>query len=329
MPEAKILRPHSTIPVDLILISVTLIWGMNFSVMKGLFDYFDPLAFTALRFVTVVVTMALVMRLRGYPLGIDIQDLPLISWLGILSNTIYQILFVHGLANTKAGNAGLFMALTPVFAYLTGTALKRERFSLKVMSGIFLSFLGVVGIILYGSKTVALGAYWQGDLLVILSAACWGAYTGSASRMIRKYGALRLTFWVMLTGTVFLIPVLAKPALRQDWLSIPVSAWFAFSYSTFLSIIYCYIAWSYAIERVGVSRTAVYSNVTPLIALLGGWIMLAEHPAFAQFLGIILILSGVFIVRSQKTILSTAEFQLLGRETKSSLGAGFPPRDSE
>ena len=40
--EARILKPHPTFAVDLILISVTLIWGMNFSVMKGLFDYFDP-----------------------------------------------------------------------------------------------------------------------------------------------------------------------------------------------------------------------------------------------------------------------------------------------
>jgi drug/metabolite transporter (DMT)-like permease len=88
--------------------------------------------------------------------------------------------------------------------------------------------------------------------------------------------------------------------MAQDWSAIPAQGWWAFCYSTFLSIVYCYLAWSFAIERSGVSRTAIYSNVTPIVALLGGWMLLGEQPALAQVTGIALILAGVFIVRSHK-----------------------------
>jgi threonine/homoserine efflux transporter RhtA len=65
-----------------------------------------------------------------------------------------------------------------------------------------------------------------------------------------------------------------------------------------------YLAWSYAIRNVGISRTAIYSNVTPLIALFGGWLLLGERPVIAQLLGAALILGGVFLVRTQRPALN-------------------------
>jgi drug/metabolite transporter (DMT)-like permease len=290
-------KPHM---IDLLMISVTLIWGLNFSVMKGLYRYFDPLAFTGLRFVVAVAALILVSRLRRQPLRMSLADLPTIAALGLLSQTVYQLLFVHGLARTRAGNAGLLMSSTPIFAYFCGVMLKRELFSRTVLVGTLLSITGVFAIVLFGPAGIQLGGYRQGDAMILGSAVCWGWYTGAAGGMILKYGAVRLTTWVMLTGTVFMLPVLIPAAASQDWSAIPAQGWVAFCYSTFLSIVYCYLVWSFAIEHSGVSRTAIYSNVTPIVALLGGWFLLGEQPALAQITGIALILAGVFIVRSHK-----------------------------
>lgn len=291
----------SRLPVDLVLLSVTLVWGMNFPIMKGLYDYVHPLAFTVLRFVVGVATLAAILRLRKRPLRVDRQDLPALAGLGFLSNTVYQVFFVMGLARTRAGNAGLLMSATPVFAYLTGVLLKRERYSHRVLGAILVSMAGVVGVVAFSARGVQLGLSWDGDLLVLASAVCWGWYTGSVGRLAVKYGALRLTFWVMLTGTCFLAPLLAPWALNQDWGAIPPRGWLAAGYSTFLSIVYSYLAWSFALERVGVARTAVYSNVTPLVALGAGWALLGEVPTAAQMAGVTLILAGVVLVRRQRT----------------------------
>jgi drug/metabolite transporter (DMT)-like permease len=287
--------------VDLLLLSVTLIWGMNFAIMKGLYTYFDPFAFTFLRFIIALPTLILILKLRGLSLGIELADLPAITGLGLLANTIYQMLFVSGLAHTKAGNAALIGAAAPIFAYLTGVLLKREWYSHRVLAGILLSFAGVSMIALFGAQEIALGANWKGDLLILVSALCWGWYTGAAARLVIKYGALRLTVWVMLTGTLLMIPPFLPSLLNQDWLSIPLLGWLGFCYSTFLSIVYSYLIWAFALQHIGVSRTAIYSNLTPMVALLGGWLLLKEQPAIAQFAGVALILSGIFIVRSKKS----------------------------
>jgi drug/metabolite transporter (DMT)-like permease len=142
--------------------------------------------------------------------------------------------------------------------------------------------------------------------MVLASAACWGCYTGGAARLISKYGAPRVTHWVLLTGTLAMLPLLFPWASRQNWADIPGRGWLAFCYSTFLSIVYCSLIWSHGIRKIGISRTVVYSNVTPMIALFGAWVMLGERPSTGQFAGVALILAGVFIVRSRRPALAGA-----------------------
>ena len=290
----------SVLGIEILMLSVSLIWGMNFSIMKDLYKWFDPLAFVVLRFTVAVTTLYVVLKLRGVSLTVERRDIVPLTGLGFLSNTVYQIVFAIGLANTKAGNAGLLMASPPIFAYLTGLWFKREYFSRRVLTGILLSSAGVAVIVLLGTKEVALGASWKGDACILAAALLWGWYTGSSARLIMKYGALRVTYWLMLTGTLLLLPPLFPALVHQDWQVIPLRGWVSFCYSTFLSIVYCYLVWSYALQHVGISRTAIYSNVTPVIALLGGWILLGERPVMTQMSGIVLILAGVFLVRSRK-----------------------------
>lgn len=284
--------------VDALLISVILIWGMNFAVMKSMYAYFDPFAFAFSRFIVAAATLLVILKLMALPLRIEIADIPRIAGLGFLANTIYQLLFNAGLARTKAGNAALLGAVAPVFAYGVGVLLKRERYRHQVLVGILLSFAGAGIIVLFGAKEIALGANWRGDLMIVISALCWGWYTGAAARLAIKYGAFRLTVWVMLTGTALMTPLFLPSMLHQNWSSVPIAGWAGFAFSTFLSLVYCYLVWSFALQHLGVSRTAIYSNLTPIVALFGGWLLLGETPAFAQYAGVVLILGAVLLVRS-------------------------------
>ncbi len=285
---------------DFLLISVVCIWGFNFAIVKIVYADFHPLAFNALRFGTASLLMALILRLRGESFRVDPEDRMAVLGLALLSNGIYQFLFALGLARTTAGNAGLLMALTPVFAYLVGVFGRRERFSRNVLGGIVLSLAGVGAIVFFGPAQVAFGRTWHGDLMLIGSAFCWGAYTALSTRLLRKYGALRLTVLTMMAGTAIMIPLSIPWILRQNWSGISQTAWAGFVYSAVLTIVYSYFVWAHALNRIGVARTAVFSNVTPIVALFGGWLLLREVPTGGQIVGVLCVLTGVFIVRSNK-----------------------------
>jgi drug/metabolite transporter (DMT)-like permease len=288
--------------VDLLLLSVVAIWGFNFSIIKLVYRDIHPIAFNALRFTTASLAMLVLLKWSGGGIDIDRKDRAAFLTLGIVGTTIYQFLFVLGLQRTKAGNGGLFMALTPIFAYLIGVAAKRERFSRAVLAGIMLSLTGVSIIVLFGSAEVSFAGTYVGDFLMIASAFCWGAYSGGASGLVNKYGPIRLTVLTTVAGAIIMMPLSVPWIVRQNWLSISRPAWFGFLYATFGGIVYSYFVWAYALGRVGVAHTAIYSNITPIIALLGGWILLGEQLALPQIAGVFLVITGVFIVRARRPL---------------------------
>jgi len=55
--------------------------------------------------------------------------------------------------------------------------------------------------------------------------------------------------------------------------------------------------WSYGVRKIGSTRTAIYSNITPIVALLVAWPALGESPTPGQLAGAVVIFAGVYLVR--------------------------------
>jgi drug/metabolite transporter (DMT)-like permease len=288
--------------IDLLLFTVVIAWGFNFSVLKLAYRSFHPITFNALRFLAASAAMALVLKFQGKTVRIEKRDMGNILWLGFLGNTVYPFIFVLGLDRTKAGNAALFMALTPIFAYVAGVFSKRERFSSAVFGGILVSLAGVTTIVFFGAEKLTFGGTWRGDLMMIVSAFFWGWYSAESTRLLPKYGAIVLTVTAMVAGTAIMIPFSLPWLLTQNWSAVSAGAWLGLAFSSLLSLAYAYFIWAYALSHVGVARTAVYANVTPIIALIAGWMLLGEHPTGIQLAGMVLVLAGVFMVRSRKPL---------------------------
>ena len=288
--------------VDFLLITVVVIWGFNFAVMKVMYRYFSPITFNAIRFLISSAAMVLTLKARGESALPDRKDMRRVMWLGFLGNTLYPFIFVLGLDRTKAGNAALLMALTPVFAFLIGVGMKKEQFSMGVLIGIILSLSGAAAIVLFGRSQVSFSDSWQGDLLMIAAAIFWAWQSVESTRLLPKYGPIRLTVFAMTAGSAVLVPLSIPWLLSQDWRSVPLVGWLGLAYSALLSITYSYFIWAYAINTIGVAHTSVFNNVTPIVALFAGWLMLSEKPLPTQLAGVFLVLVGVFMVRSRKPV---------------------------
>jgi len=286
--------------VDALLTSAVLIWGFNYAIVKMTFKYFHPIAFNAVRFSISSAAMFLVLKIRGEGLGVAQQDIRQIVWLGFIGNTVYQFLFALGLARTGAGNSALIMALSPVFAFLVGVAMGRERFSRTVLAGIIMSLAGVAGIVVSGPEGLSFGESWRGDLLMMTASIIWGWQSAESTRLLGRYGPIRLTVTTMIAGTVMMVPLSIPWIIAQPWSRATPLAWLGLGFSALLSIAYSYFVWAHALNTIGVAHTSVFNNLTPIVALFAGWILLGERPVAAQVAGVVLVLVGVFIVRSQK-----------------------------
>ena len=281
---------------DLAMLLVVVIWGANFSMVKVALNEMPPLGFTALRFASGAVLLLAIVRLREGPVRLPAGSLWQLVWLGFVGNTLYQICFIIGISRTTAANSALLLATMPVMVALFGALLGLERLTRNMLGGIAIAFCGIVLVMVSRGAVLS----WQtlgGDALILVGVFFWAAYTLGLRTVENRLSSLRLTALTMLTGTPGLVLAGGPELLRRDWGSVSAAAWGGLAYSVVLALVVAYLVWNNSVRAVGGSRTAIYTCVTPIIAVAVAWPVLGERPTPLQAVGAVLIIIGILLAR--------------------------------
>ena len=293
-------KNHS-ISTNIALVILSVIWGINFSVLKIALTEIEPLAFNALRFPLAAVTLFIILRYRG-PIPLPQKH----HWariviLGILCNLVYQMLFIFGIDATSAGNASLVLATIPIWTIVLSTVLFQKQHTITTWIAV-LAGLGGMVLVISGSSSATnfSDGFFQGDLVLVAAAITWALYTVGAQDMIIRYGALSVTSWTLWIGTIGLV-LAGLPSLAEiDFRTISFMAWAGVCYAGILAIAIAYLLWNYGLEHIGTARTAAFSNLVPVVALITAAIWLNEKTTTSQILGAIIITGGVWLARAKK-----------------------------
>jgi drug/metabolite transporter (DMT)-like permease len=282
---------------DVLLFAMAVIWGVNFVVVKYATHIFNPVAFTGLRVGTAATFLVAFAYARG-GFTLSRHDVVRLLFLGVIGNGLYQLFFVHGVARTRAGNASLIVGAAPAFIALVARARGLERVKRMTLAGIALSVIGVA-LVIAGSATSSNGqTTLLGSVLVFLGVLCWTAYTIMLQPYTKRIDVVQLAAVTMVGGAVPLL-VASMPALvATDWSSVGAGGWLALLYSSVISMGVAYFFWYRGLRVLGPTRTAVYSNLQPIVALVAAWAFLGEIPTIFQGVGAVTIIAGVFLTRS-------------------------------
>lgn len=291
-------HPHHRVWVtDLLLLLMAAIWGVNFSVVKVGMRYLEPLAFNGLRVALAAAVLLVVVRVQGLALPPRRQVLALLG-LGVLGNGLYQVFFVEGISRTRAGNASLVMAAGPALIAFLGRFYGVEKVHLRGYMGIALSVAGI-GIVMSGTAAAKIGdASVLGDGLILLASATWAVYSVLLKPITHHVDGVQVSALTMLGGAVPLLAV-ASPALsRTAWTALPATAWLAIGYSGIFALVIAYLIWYRGMKLIGPTRTAMYSNLQPIFAVLVAWAVLGEVPTLAQGAGAAAVMAGLLLTRA-------------------------------
>ncbi|MXX69590.1 MAG: EamA family transporter [Gemmatimonadales bacterium] len=287
-------RPRD-LTVDLGLMATAIIWGINFSVVKVVLREFEPLAFNALRFPFAALAVWFLLRATGRPVLPPRSEWVRILGLGVVGHVIFQATFIYGIDLTLTGNAALLLSTSPVWVLLIASALGRERFSPAILLGVVATLAGMAILITGGTQEV--GGAGLGDLLVLGAALSWASFTVFGRRITKRRGALEVTGWTLWAALPVIVGMGIPDLMSVDWGSVPPGIWFATAYTGVFGIAIAYLLWSRGMKTIGQSRTAVYQNLVPVIALATAWMWLEETPTVQQLAGAAVILSGIAVAR--------------------------------
>jgi len=291
---------------NLALLAMSWIWALNFSIAKQALATIPALAFNTLRFPLAALVVTVALAQRG---GLRLPDPPdrwRVIALGMLGNLIYQLCFILGLANTRAGTASLLLAGTPIATALLSAAVGQERVGRRVWIGAVATLAGIALVVAASGSPGAGETTLLGDFLLIGATLAWAIYAVGSRGLIVRYGALPVTTWMLWAGSIAICLAGLPATLKLDLGALDAQAWFAVVYAGALSIGVAYVLWSYGVRHLGPTRTSTYSNLVPVFALLGAWLLLGEKPTPVQFLGAAIIIGGVTLAQTQRLRLPAA-----------------------
>lgn len=272
------------------LLGCLVIWSANVVVLKVGLTHVRPLPFTAARF----LIAGLVLLALNSAAARSVPRLPRLSLLvpaallGIVAN---QLTYTEGLHLTTVVDTSLIMGLAPIFTAVVLVLWSQARVGRSQWLALGLGFLGTVAVVAEAGH--AGSGSLVGDLIVVGSPATWAVYLVMIDREFGRTAMTALTPWSMLVASAFLIPaaiLLAGPG-HDDWLPALPSLLYA-------SLLGSALTWSvyfWAMPRVGVTGTAIYTYLQPPLGAFFGAVFLRERVGLGQILGAGLILVAAYL----------------------------------
>ncbi|MDM5156937.1 DMT family transporter [Bacillus sp. DX1.1] len=283
--------------IELLLLSVVIIWGVNYTIGKYGLEEFTAVEFTALRMVSAAPLLLLLTLYIEKSLYMERRDIPRLIVVSIVGIILYQTLFMETIKYTSATNASLLISISPIFTTMFAIFLKQEKFSSRKLVGSVIACTGAALVLLAGHS---LAGSFYGNGIGLITSICWGMYPVLAAPLIKKYSALRVTAWSAVVGA---IPLVILSGWHIVWLPFRVEhgiTWFALLYSIFFVTVFGLVMWYVGIQKIGASHTMVYMYITPLVAVVfaAGWAK--EQISLQQIIGGCIIFLGLWFVKSEK-----------------------------
>lgn len=248
-------------------------------------DFIDAASFTTIRILAGSLTLGLIVMLRGQRSKI-VPD-----WPGVVALFCYMVFFSFAYLSLSAGTGALLL-FGAVQLTMFATAIRQgERFSLYSWAGTLAAFAGLVYLVAPGiTAPDSLGA-----LLMVVAGIAWGAYSLIGRTAERPLLATTANFIYSVPLTLVLSAVFiagARVSLPGLLLAIASGA---------LASGLGYAIWYTALRGLTSGRAATAQLSVPVIAAIGGVVVLSEQLTVRLVVASCLTIGGIWLSLAQRS----------------------------
>jgi drug/metabolite transporter (DMT)-like permease len=256
--------------------------------IRAALSSYHPLELASLRFIVASLVL-LVMALGGRIRAPGRHDWPRFLLVGFLF-FLNMVGSNYGLKTIEAGEAAFILNTVPLLTAVLAFLMLGE-----VMSGVFwvglgLGLLGVSLIVVSSGGGLALK---PGSLFLFLAALTFATFQVVQKDLLRRHRPLEVTSYAVWVAAALLAPFgISLPATVA---TASVAATGAAVYLGIFPSAIAFWCWFTALERIEVSRVAVFLNLGPVLTVLIAFVWLGELPSLVSLGGGALVLAGVAI----------------------------------
>lgn len=285
-----------TLPASgfVLLLLLTLFWGVNWPAMKLALTGIAPFTFrTICLFIGGFSLLAFALAKRQ-AIRIAPVDLPHLLLASLLNVTGWHLLSAYGLLQVQAGRGAIIAFTMPIWASILASLVLKEAFTPRKLIGLVLGIGGLS--VLTGPEMAKLGAAPIGSLLMLGAAFSWAMGTIITKRHDWQLDTVALTGWQLTIGglPIFLGALLVDPA--PDFAGLSGEILWAALYAALIPMIFCHWAWFRIVELFPASIAAIGTLAIPVVGVLSSALVLGEPIGPAEIAALVLVLAGLSVV---------------------------------
>ena len=288
---ARVVSPY------LLLTLTPFFWAINWILGRGLSTSIPPMAMTFYRWlfaIAILAPFAWPHVRREWPIVWRHRRIMLL--LGLIGVGSHNALAYLGLSYTTAMNGVMLNSFIPVMIIALSWIFLRQRLAAGQLAGVVVSLCGVLAILSQGSLQV-LSSFElnRGDLLVMLSMLFWSVYTICLRWKPAGLHVLTFLFVIACIGDAGILPFYLAEMAMGAHLSFTWTNIAAFAFVGLFSSVLAYLFWNRGVEEVGASVAGLFVHLMPVFGTLLAWLFLDEQLRVYHIVGIVLILTGIYV----------------------------------
>lgn len=281
------------------LVTVQLLFGINYVVSKDVVAAFPPLVWASARIIiasTLMLLMAVAMR-RKHPVPDRHFFVPLIGY-ALLATVINQTCFLVGIKHTTSTNSAILNSLIPVFTLLIVVLRGQEILSRRMALGFVSALVGVLVLRRIEDFSLSNETFY-GDLLTIINSLSYATFLALSKKFYEKHDPIWTTVWLFMYGSVG-ITIIAIP----DWLTFTMPAmnttlWAEAAFTIIGATLFTYFLNNWALAWAKSSHVAIFIYLQPVITSIIAWSWRGEQATWRSILSTMLIFMGLLMAISK------------------------------
>ncbi len=275
------------------LIVLTLMWGINWPMMKFSLRELSPLYFRALTMTAgslLLYSWYRAQGLRMWPQGREWRTVLAIGAPNMLGWHTLSILGVKELASGRAAILGFTM---PIWTVLIGVFFLGEKLTRRTAVAAVAVAIAIA--LLTSSEFTALSGRPLGVMWMEIAAVCWAIGTLLMRRTPLTLPVETLTIWTMILASacLWLIALASEP-----WPSWQFSGamWISLAYSAFINYGFAQTLWASLARHLPASTSAMSVMAIPLVGTLSATFIVGEWPQWQDYLAIVFVMAAIAAV---------------------------------
>lgn len=292
----SILQKNKTVVWALIL-TITLIWGYAWVLMKQALEYMGPFTFSSLRFGTGAITLLLIIFAlrKGLP--------PKKYWkhfivIGMLQTSIVFLLVMFALKFVDAGKSSVLLYSMPMFSSLLAVKFLNEKLTIWKIAGLMTGMLGLLTILGWdlwiGQSTEMI----IGELLIILAAVSWAISNIYYRLNVTELPQIQVSAFQMMFGAIgiFIVTLFMESGqpIELNGYSITIVL-----FTGILASALCFTVWFIIMSIVDMVTATISTLLVPIFGLLFSSLVLHEQLTIGVITGSALIIIGILIAQKK------------------------------